>query len=154
MLDIFLCSLQVWFLTERVYTINLTIAWRRSREISKNISIACLRSCRGHSQCNDGVRTSREFQARLYHTSEFIGISNDMVARRNHHICLRVLRLYSPAHISNARRSIAATWLQQDVLLVYLRLLLTDQGGILLVCNHPNIFYRAYILKPVEGKLQ
>ena len=62
MLDILLCSLQIWLLAETLHTENFLITHTLSREISLNISISCFRTCWLHTKSNNSIRLCSKLQ--------------------------------------------------------------------------------------------
>ena len=152
-LNILSSCLQIWFLPELINTEDFLVTSRRSTQICLNIAIACLWTSRLHSQSNDAVSLTSKLQGRCYHSSEFVGIGNDMIRRRYNNICMRILFLDSPTDIGDARSCVSSAWFLQNITLRNLRQLLVNQGCILFIGYYPNILRVTDTLKTIECKL-
>ena len=151
---VFLCGLQVGLLAERVDAIYLAVAWRRCREVSLDVAVASLGACRRHAEGDDGVCLGSELQARRDDTAELLHVGNEVVARCDYYISLRIDSLDAPCDVCYTWRRVATAWLKKDVLGRHFRKLLAHQCCVLLVRHHPNILKRTDSLESVVCKLQ
>ena len=144
------CQLLIRLLSERLHAREILIYLF----IFLNVAIARFWAVGLNTKCHDGIILFKKLKCPDHAVLEVGMLEDEMIARGNHYFGVGIKGLNVPCCPCVAGSGIAAHWLKQYLFGLYLRQLLLDYFGILLIGEHYDVLYGNYALKTVNGKLQ